>query len=178
MTTATISPAKVTRSVAIGGWAGATWSVVIGQALIITPIESSRSAPEKTVTTLGAALAAEVSTEVMVACANGLRTIAMCSMPGSVMLSVQRVRPVISRWSSLRRRSRPISLMLAGASCVAVISDLDLLGLGLLGRGAVLVGVGDLALGCGLHGPDDVVVTRAPAQIALETVADLFLGRV
>ena len=55
----------------------------------------------------------------MFACANGLRTIARCSIPGSVMLSVHRVRPVISRWSSLRRRSRPISR--AGASCVAVI---------------------------------------------------------
>ena len=39
---------------------------------------------------------------VMVACANGLRTIARCSIPGRVMLSVQRVRPVISRSSSLR----------------------------------------------------------------------------
>ena len=46
---------------------------------------------------------------VIFACANGLRTMARCSIPAAVMLSVQRVRPVISRWSSLRRRSRPIS---------------------------------------------------------------------
>ncbi len=59
---------------------------------------------------------------VIVACANGLRTIARCSIPGRTMLSVQRVRPVISRWSSLRRRSRPISLRVssAGASWTAV----------------------------------------------------------
>ena len=52
---------------------------------------------------------------VMRAWACGLRTIAMCSMPGSEMLSVQRVRPVISRWSSLRRRSLPISGLDGGA---------------------------------------------------------------
>ena len=47
-TTATASPAKVTRSIAIGGWVGAFWSAVIGQALIITPIESSSFLPSKT----------------------------------------------------------------------------------------------------------------------------------
>ena len=51
---------------------------------------------------------------VIFAWAKGLRTMARCSMPGSVMLSVQRVRPVISRWSSLRARALPISG--AGAS--------------------------------------------------------------
>ncbi len=58
---------------------------------------------------------------VILACANGLRTIAMCSIPGSWMLSVHRVRPVISRWSSLRRRERPISF--AGRSVGAVLGD-------------------------------------------------------
>ena len=69
-----------------------------------------------TATTLGAALASAVSMLVIVACANGLRTIARCSMPGSWMLSVHLVRPVISRWSSLRRRALPISL--TGGGCV------------------------------------------------------------
>src|SRR3954470_11817182 len=95
----------------------------------------------------------------------------MCSMPGSWMLSVQRVRPVISRWSSLRRRSRPISVTLAGASWVAVISGLHLLGHGLI-RGGASSG------GRCLHGADDVVVAGAAAQVALEPVADLVLGRV
>ena len=75
------------------------------------------------------------------------------------MLSVQRVRPVISRWSSLRRRSRPISLAASAA----------LLGGGhrhLGGRGRRRV----------LHGLHDVVVARAAAQVALEPEPDLLLG--
>ena len=44
-TTATISPAKVTRSAGMGGWAGVFWSGVIGQALIRAPADSSRSLP-------------------------------------------------------------------------------------------------------------------------------------
>ena len=33
----------------------------------------------------------------------------MCNMPGRLMLSVHRVRPVMSRASSLRNRALPIS---------------------------------------------------------------------
>ena len=121
-TTATTSPAKLTRSAGIGGWAGATWSVVMAQALMSVPWVSPRSAPVSTATTLGAASASLLSIEVMVACAKGLRTIARCSMPGIVMLSVQRVRPVIRRWSSLRRRSRPISWATSARSWVAVMT--------------------------------------------------------
>ena len=123
-TTATISPANATRSTAIGRWSGVTWSVVIGQALAFTPWVSARSFPVKTSTTLVIALAAAVSMLLMVACASGLRTMARWSIPGRVMLSVQRVRPVISRWSSLRRRSRPISSSGAGASWTAVMPAL------------------------------------------------------
>ena len=122
-TTATISPANATRSLGIGEWTGVTWSGVIGQALMHTPSSSPKSAPLSTATTFGAEAAAEVSTEVIVAWANGLRTMARWSMPGRVRLSVHRVRPVISRWSSLRRRSLPIS-GLAGASAVAVTGHL------------------------------------------------------
>ena len=71
-----------------------------------------------TATTLGAAFAASMSMLVILAWANGLRTIARCSIPLSWMLSVHRVRPVISRWSSLRRRSRPISLTAAAGGLV------------------------------------------------------------
>ena len=73
------------------------------------------------------ALAAVVSIEVIFAWAYGLRTTAMCSSPGGVMLSVQRVRPVISRSSSLRARALPTSG--AGASVrssVTVTSHLPL----------------------------------------------------
>ena len=121
-TTATISPANATRSLGIGEWVGVTWSGVIGQALMHTPSSSPKSAPLSTATTFGADAAAEVSTEMIVAWANGLRTMARWSIPGRVRLSVQRVRPVISRWSSLRRRSLPISA--AGASAVAVTGHL------------------------------------------------------
>ena len=101
---------------------GVTWSVVIGQALMQTPSSSPKSLPVNTSTTLVMALAAVgVDADLMVACANGLRTIARCSIPGRARLSVQRVRPVISRWSSLRRRSRPISSAGAGASWAAVM---------------------------------------------------------
>ena len=103
---------------------------------------------------------------VIFACANGLRTIATCSIPVSWMLSVHRVRPVISRWSSLRRRR---------------VADLSLRLRPVLGDGhdgAPLEGVGDdLLAGGGLHRPDDVVVAGAPAQVALEPAADLVLGR-
>ena len=108
-TTATTSPAKATRSAGIGECVGVFWSGVIGQALMLTPSSSPKSLPVSTVTTLREALAASTSIEVIVAWAKGLRTIARWSIPGRVMLSVHRVRPVISRWSSLRRRSLPIS---------------------------------------------------------------------
>ncbi len=62
------------------------------------------------------------SDEVIRACAYGLRRNAMCSMPGSLMLSVQLVWPVMSRSSSLRRRPRPISR--AGASVVSVCAGM------------------------------------------------------
>ncbi len=103
----------------IGRWVGVTWSGVIGQALTMTPCTSAMSAPTKTATTPWAAWPRSVSMAVILAWANGLRTMARCSMPGSWMLSVQRVRPVISRWSSLRLRAGPISAV--GRSSTAVI---------------------------------------------------------
>ena len=118
-TTATTSPAKATRSAGMGECVGVFWSGVMGQALMQTPSSSPKSLPDSTATMLGEALAASTSTEVIEAWAKGLRTMARCSIPGRVMLSVQRVRPVISRWSSLRRRSLPISG--AGRFWVAVM---------------------------------------------------------
>ena len=51
--TATISPAKVTRSTATGGWAGVTCSGVIGQALGSAPCSSATSWPVITVDDVG-----------------------------------------------------------------------------------------------------------------------------
>ncbi len=118
-TTATISPAQATRSTATGRWVGVTWSGAIGQALMFTPWLSARSAPVNTAMTPGLAAAALVSMASIVAWANGLRTIARCSMPGSWMLSVHFVRPVMRRASSLRLRAVPTSD--AGRSSTAVI---------------------------------------------------------
>ena len=107
-----------------GRWVGVTWSAVIGQALMLTPWLSSRSLPVNTPTTPGAAWAAAESMAEMRAWANGLRTMARCSIPGSWMLSVHRVRPVIRRRSSLRLRGAPISVV--GRSSTAVMTPRSL----------------------------------------------------
>ena len=49
---------------------------------------SASTSPVTTATTPGSSVAREVSIELMVACANGLRRIAMYSIPGSLMSSM------------------------------------------------------------------------------------------
>ena len=96
-------------------------SSVTGHAHGRLPCSAAKSAPEKAAMTPGWPRAPLTSTLVIFACANGLRRKARCSMPGSFMLSVQVVWPVISRASSLRSRARPISSSATGASAVAVM---------------------------------------------------------
>ena len=108
-TTATASPMWRTSSMASGVWVGATMSAVTGHAQGCTPMVSATSAPVKAATTPGISSAGDTSMLVMRACAIGLRRIARCSMPGSVMFSVHIVRPVMSRASSLRSRGVPTS---------------------------------------------------------------------
>src|ERR1035438_10106976 len=104
--------------------------------------------------TPGSDRAALTSTEVIRACAYGLRRKAMCSMPGSRMLSVQLVWPVMSRASSLRSRALPNSASgTAGASVCAVMRSLP--------------------LGGAPHGADDVLIPGAAAQVAFQPFADL-----
>ena len=79
-------------------------SGVTGQAQGSDPCSAAKSAPEYAAMTPGASVAADTSTEVIRACACGLRRNATCSSPGRVMLSVQLVWPVISLASSLRCR--------------------------------------------------------------------------
>ena len=93
-------------------------SGVTGQAHGRLPCSSAKSAPEKAAITPGIAFAALTSTEVILACANGLRRKAMCTMPGRMMLSVQLVWPVMSLASSLRSRARPSS---ASGACVCAV---------------------------------------------------------
>ena len=83
-------------------------SSVIGQTMGSGPAHSSaRSPPLHAPTTPGIPDAFETSIFVMRACANGLRTMAMCSMPGWVRLSTKLPCPVTSEASSLRRTDRP-----------------------------------------------------------------------
>src|SRR5262245_64086596 len=88
------------------------------------------------------------------ACAKGLRTKASQSIPGTAMLSVKRAPPVMSLGSSLRSFGAP---MFRGCSVVAISPP--------------------LALRDGRDGLHDVVVTGAAAEVALEAVADVLLGR-
>ena len=82
---------------------GAFWSGTIGQALGRLA-SAAEVAAVKTAMTPGSGRASSASMPVIRACAADERTTARCSMPGSVMLSVQRVRPVMRRASSLRTR--------------------------------------------------------------------------
>src|SRR6266536_316898 len=196
-TTATASPTWRTSSTAIGGWSGWTMSSVTGHAHGRLPCTSATSRPLYAATTPGSRSAALVSTPVMRAWASGLRRIARCSMPGSVMFSVQVVRPVISRASSLRGRAEPTS-----RSSTAVMRSPpsrhrlrdDFFGHALGWQAGV--GSARLARFRGrwrrlrrltrraqltrrvAHGPDDVLVSGAPAQVAFEPFADLRVGGV
>src|SRR5690242_18458304 len=120
--------------------------------------------------TPGSARASSASTPVIRACATGERTTARCSMPGSVMLSVQRVRPVMRRASSLRVRDFPNSPVVGSTVVVIWSAPCDRCG-----------GLGRCRhtrlhrLRGALHGPHDVLVAGAPAEVALDTLTDLTL---
>jgi hypothetical protein len=93
--TATASPTWFTWVTARLGAPGLTMSGVTGQAQGRSPWVAAKSWPVNTATTPGRPLASDVSIEVIVAWAIGLRRMARCTMPGRLMLSVQVVRPVI-----------------------------------------------------------------------------------
>src|SRR5215210_7955492 len=69
---------------------------------------SARSSPPYTPTTPGIALAADVSMDVILACAYGLRRMARWSIPGNLMSSVKVARPARSAASSLRGTLLPL----------------------------------------------------------------------
>src|SRR6516162_11458033 len=83
-TAATISPTYRTVSTAIGGWSGITMSSVTGQAQGTLPCSAAKSAPEKAAITPDTPCAADTSTDVIRACACGLRRNATYARPGSV----------------------------------------------------------------------------------------------
>src|SRR3954447_14370144 len=122
--------------------------------------------------TPGSARASSALIPVIRAWATGERTRARCSMPGNVMLSVQRVRPVMRRASSLRVRDFPNSGVGVVGSAVVVMS---VSGHGNAGLGG---NAGLHRLGGALHGAHDVLVSGAAAEVALDALADLVLVRV
>src|SRR5262249_25650852 len=115
-----------------------------------------RSAPENTATTPSAARAFDRSTDAMRACAYGLRTTAIHTIPATVMSSTKRACPVRSLASSLRGAAAPIPVAACSLTVIATSSD-----------GGRL-----------LHGLDDVDVAGAPAKVAFEPLPDLLFGRI
>src|SRR5271157_3325467 len=109
--------------------------------------------------TPGSLRAALTSTEVIRACAYGLRRKAMCSIPGSVMLSVQLVWPVMRRSSSLRRRALPNS-----PACAWVPRSAR--------------SFAHSRLGGAPYGAHDVLIAGTAAQVAFKTLADLLVAGV
>ncbi|GBC87420.1 hypothetical protein HRbin12_01426 [bacterium HR12] len=101
-TTATPSPWYLALSFVSGQWGGLLMSWVTGQAMSNGPAHS-KSWPEKAATTPGMARALETSTALIRACANGLRTTAIHSIPGTDRSSVYLACPVRNSASSFRR---------------------------------------------------------------------------
>src|SRR6187551_2631669 len=118
-----------------------------------------RSAPVYTPITPGMAFAADVSIESTVACTYGGRTIAIHAMPAIVMLSRKFACPVSRSGSSLLRRTGcPMNVSVVAMS--APLCSRAAHGAG---------GVEDR-----LH---DVLVAGAAAEVALEGLAYVLLGR-
>src|SRR5918997_715644 len=86
------------------------------------------------------------------------------SIPGNLMLSVQLARPVTRDGSSLRGTPPPTNFSGASVTCAPP--------LGSRGRLPVRVLLDEL------DGLDDVLVARAAAEVAFETLPDLLLRRV
>ncbi len=121
-TTATPSPAWRALSLASGQCSPILMSSVTGHAQTSGAGHSSaRSAPLNAATHPSIARAFETSTPLIFACANGLRTTYAQSIPGTVMSSTNRDRPVISSGSSLRGRGCPMNA--EGFSVVAIAAS-------------------------------------------------------
>src|SRR5918995_5403334 len=129
-------------------------SSVTGHAMSSGPAHS-KSRPENAATTPSMARAFDTSTPFTFACAYGLRTTAIHSIPCRLRSSVYLARPVRNSGSSLRRTGLPTDLSVIAISAPP-----------LRPRAAHLAGgVEDR-----LH---DVVVAGAAAQVALEGLAHL-----
>src|SRR5262245_13080508 len=119
----------------------------------------------------------------MRACANGLRTMAPNSMPGSLMSSTYWPWPRMNLASSLRSSEVPMPCSLSSRSFSSFMSPMTVLRCACRWRRRAASGrrgglCGGELLGCRLHGLDDVLVPGAAAQVARDPVADLLLARV
>src|SRR4051794_26918469 len=149
ITTATGSPTKRTVSVA-SGCCGAGRNVSSWKKAGIAGGSAPRSAAEKASATPARASAGRTSTERSRACACGLRSTAMCSIPGKRRSSTNAASPRSSRGSSVRRTLAPTAWTPMSA----------------------LPGL--------VRGPDradDPLVAGAPAQVSGERLADLRVAR-
>src|SRR3990172_4577451 len=128
-------------------------SSVTGQAMRRGPAHS-KSCAQYAPTTPSMLSAADRSTPLIRACAYGLRTTAIHSIPGAVRSSVYLAAPVRNSGSSLRRTGCPTNF-----SVVAISTPLHPHAAPLLGGG-----------GGGRH---DVLIAGAAAQVALQGRANL-----
>src|SRR3954463_6582339 len=125
---------------------------------------ASRSLPVTTATTPGTFSASELSMFRIFACAYGLRTMSMNSMPGNLTSSMYLPMPRRNRGSSLRLTLWPMPPRVADASGMGCLLHRFGLLLAHL-RGAVLDGF------------DDIHVARTAAQVAADATANLGLAR-
>src|SRR5882672_9136834 len=131
----------------------------------VPALHSGKSARVTTALTPGSFSAAEVSIDLMIACACGLRKILPTSMPGRNRSAPNLARPVtLSIPSCLTGEVPTIFSFLSGLKP-------------LLSRIVDMSGPSHF-LGGRQHRTDDLVVSGAPAQIAGEPVAHLGFGRV
>ena len=93
---------------------------------------------------------------------SGLRRIAPCSIPGSAMSSTNVPMPRMNRASSLRRTG-PYAPFIGGHRVIPTTAAAR---------------AGSLVFGGPPHGPDDVLVAGAPAQLAGDRLPDLVGRRV
>src|SRR5215813_998527 len=121
-------------------------------------LSAASSAPLSTASTPGRAAAALLSMPRIVACACGERTNTAKTCPGRFTSAVKWPRPVMKRWSSLRRTAAPTPVALMAP---------------LLGRRRPLLSPAVAhSLGAGRDRLHDVVVAGAAADVAFELMAD------
>src|SRR4051794_27506600 len=149
ITTATGSPTKRTVSVA-SGYCGAGRNVSSWKKAGIAGCSAPSSAAENASATPARASAGRTSTERSRACACGLRSTAMCSIPGKRRSSTNAASPRSSRGSSVRRT-------LAPTACTPMSALPGLVG--------------------GPDRADDPLVAGAPAEVPGERLADLRFAR-